>query len=59
MMDLWHCHKPSVPESNSMTVGSEKGYAAGHAISPASGCGLIDIMSIIFLASDCIGVEVS
>ena len=59
MMDLWHCHKPTVADSQSMTAGSKKGYAAGHAIGAVAGCGLIDIMSIIFLANECIGLEVS
>ena len=58
MMDLWHCHKPSRPNGVSDNVGNTKGYAAGNALGPTAGCGLVDASSFYFLPDDCSDIEV-
>lgn len=58
MMDLWHCHKPEEPESNSDDAPAQKGYAAGSKLIAQVGVGLVDVMSFLFSEHDCT-VEVS
>lgn len=58
MMDLWHCHKPEVPGAKDIGAGSQKGYAAGNALKPSEGCGLIDAGSFYFLSEGCENLKV-
>ncbi|KAG8530870.1 uncharacterized protein KY384_004227 [Bacidia gigantensis] len=59
MMDLWHCHKPSVPGDNGSSAGKDKGYAASNTMNPAEGCGLVSTAFLMFRPADCVGTEVS
>ena len=59
MMELWHCHKPDVPHAKVENAGKAKGYAAGNALVPARGTGLVDAGAFHFLGEDCDGTEVS
>jgi len=58
MMDLWHCHKPEEPETNSDDAPAQKGYAAGSKLIAQVGVGLVDVMSFLLSEHDCT-VEVS
>lgn len=59
MMDFWHCHKPSAPTGEKASMANAKGYAAGNAIGPAAGVGLVDVTHFLLHPSNCPGIEVS
>lgn len=58
MMDFWHCHKPTIENSNHDTIGSTKGYAAANVLGPISGIGLVDTSHFLLAETDCIGIRV-
>ena len=59
MMDLWHCHKPTVSNCIDSNAGINKGYSASNTSLPNSECGLVDVGSLAFLPGDCSGIKVS
>lgn len=58
MMDLWHCHKPTVSDPSDNLSFEGKGYSAGNALRPTPGCGLVDNSSFLFRSADCVGLLV-
>ena len=58
MMELWHCHKPDVPNANG-NAGLGKGYGAGNSLQPGEGVGLVDAGAFLFLKQGCEGAQVS
>ena len=58
MMDLWHCHKPTVSDASGNLSPEGKGYSAGNALRPTPGCGLVDSSSFLFRSADCVGLLV-
>jgi len=59
MMDFWHCHKPTIPESLNKTEGSTKGYAAANTLRPSEGIGFVGTSEVLLDRDDCIGMSVS
>lgn len=64
MMDLWHCHKPNLPQ-NQTANGSheshleEKGYGANIRFMARHGVGFVDLTYFLLSKEDCLGVKVN
>ena len=54
MMDFWHCHKPSDPDtSKDSHLGTSKGYAASNKLAAQERVGLVGLTYFLFSKRDC------
>ncbi len=59
MMELWHCHKPDIPNGTQEDASQlNKGYGAANRLIAQTGVGLVGVSSALFATEDCNGVKV-
>lgn len=60
MMDFWHCHKPTVPESSGSgeDAAMAKGYGANMKFAAQPEIGFVDLTTMLLAERDCVNVEV-
>lgn len=68
MMDFWHCHKPDPHEEDPKAEASAalkveeqnaqvKGYGASNRVEAIPGTAFIDVATLLFAESDCVGLR--
>lgn len=67
MMDFWHCHKPDPHEDPSAETSAAlkveeqnaqvKGYGASNRVEAIPGTAFIDVATLLFAESDCVGLR--
>ncbi|TAQ91130.1 hypothetical protein B7494_g574 [Chlorociboria aeruginascens] len=67
MMDFWHCHKPDLEENgedrpaghgNTKNGIASEGYAASSKFRAEPGLGFVDLTTLLFSSTDCMGIQV-